>query len=203
MAEPNVLLLDEPTNDLDIDTLRQLEDLLDSWPGTMVVISHDRYLVERICDSVWALFGDGALTNLPGGIDEYLRRRSVSAAAGDSGKLTRAEAAGGAAGASVSGDGVGTGGAAGGTGGNGGAGTPARAVDAATERTLRKEMNKLERQIAKLDEREAAIHVDMTAASEVMDTGRLTDLDRELKALQADKESLEERWMEIGDELEG
>ncbi|NED60656.1 ABC-F family ATP-binding cassette domain-containing protein, partial [Streptomyces sp. SID10244] len=54
MAEPNVLLLDEPTNDLDIDTLQQLEDLLDGWAGTLVVISHDRYLIERICDSTWA-----------------------------------------------------------------------------------------------------------------------------------------------------
>ncbi|HEX5406325.1 MAG TPA: ABC-F family ATP-binding cassette domain-containing protein [Pseudonocardiaceae bacterium] len=74
MAEPNVLLLDEPTNDLDIDTLQQLEDLLDSWAGTMIVVSHDRYLVERVCDTVVALLGDGRITNLPGGIDEYLRR---------------------------------------------------------------------------------------------------------------------------------
>lgn len=77
MAEPNVLLLDEPTNDLDIDTLQQLEDLLDNWAGTLVVISHDRYLIERIADSTWALFGDGNLTNLPGGIDEYLRKRAA------------------------------------------------------------------------------------------------------------------------------
>jgi len=82
MAEPNVLLLDEPTNDLDIDTLQELESLLDSWPGTLVVISHDRYLIERICDSTWALFGDGYLTNLPGGIDEYLRRRRDMAGSG-------------------------------------------------------------------------------------------------------------------------
>ncbi|HEX9334870.1 MAG TPA: ATP-binding cassette domain-containing protein, partial [Pseudonocardiaceae bacterium] len=74
MAEPNVLLLDEPTNDLDIDTLQQLEDLLDSWAGTMVVVSHDRYLVERVCDTVVALLGDGRVTHLPGGIDEYLTR---------------------------------------------------------------------------------------------------------------------------------
>uniref|UniRef100_UPI0024543CBA ABC-F family ATP-binding cassette domain-containing protein n=2 Tax=Nocardia TaxID=1817 RepID=UPI0024543CBA len=70
MSEPNVLLLDEPTNDLDIDTLQQLEDLLDNWAGTLVVISHDRYLIERVCDTTWALFGDGKLTNLPGGIEE-------------------------------------------------------------------------------------------------------------------------------------
>ncbi|XVV04574.1 ABC-F family ATP-binding cassette domain-containing protein [Actinosynnema sp. CA-248983] len=80
MAEPNVLLLDEPTNDLDIDTLQQLEDLLDSWPGTLVVISHDRYLVERVCDQVVALLGDGRLTDLPGGIEEYLRRRDAAVA---------------------------------------------------------------------------------------------------------------------------
>ena len=85
MVEPNVLLLDEPTNDLDIDTLQELESLLDSWPGTLVVISHDRYLIERICDSTWALFGDGYLTNLPGGIDEYLRRRRDMAGSGVTG----------------------------------------------------------------------------------------------------------------------
>ncbi|HEY0639477.1 MAG TPA: ABC-F family ATP-binding cassette domain-containing protein, partial [Pseudonocardiaceae bacterium] len=75
MAEPNVLLLDEPTNDLDIDTLQQLERLLDGWPGTLVVVSHDRYLVERVCDTVVALLGDGRVTHLPGGIEEYLSRR--------------------------------------------------------------------------------------------------------------------------------
>ncbi|HEV7830056.1 MAG TPA: ABC-F family ATP-binding cassette domain-containing protein [Pseudonocardiaceae bacterium] len=80
MAEPNVLLLDEPTNDLDIDTLQQLEDLLDGWPGSMVVVSHDRYLVERVCDTVVALLGDGRITHLPGGIEEYLNRRQPAAA---------------------------------------------------------------------------------------------------------------------------
>ncbi len=81
MAEPNVLLLDEPTNDLDIETLQQVEDLLDGWAGTLVVVSHDRYLIERVCDSTWALFGDGKLTNLPGGIEEYLRRHVQPTAA--------------------------------------------------------------------------------------------------------------------------
>jgi ABC-type multidrug transport system ATPase subunit len=73
-AEPNVLLLDEPTNDLDTDTLASLEDLLDTWPGTLVVASHDRYLVERVTDTAYGLFGDGRLTHLPGGVDEYLAR---------------------------------------------------------------------------------------------------------------------------------
>ncbi|MGH3723880.1 MAG: ABC-F family ATP-binding cassette domain-containing protein [Mycobacterium sp.] len=76
MAEPNVLILDEPTNDLDIETLQQVEELLDGWAGTLVVVSHDRYLIERVCDSTWALFGDGKLTNLPGGIEEYLGRHA-------------------------------------------------------------------------------------------------------------------------------
>jgi ATP-binding cassette subfamily F protein uup len=78
MDEPNVLLLDEPTNDLDIDTLQQLEDMLDSWAGTMVVVSHDRYLVERVCDTVVALLGDGRITHLVGGIDEYLTRLAAA-----------------------------------------------------------------------------------------------------------------------------
>ncbi|MGH3714096.1 MAG: ABC-F family ATP-binding cassette domain-containing protein [Micromonosporaceae bacterium] len=71
-AEPNVLLLDEPTNDLDIDTLAALEDLLDGWPGTLIVASHDRYLVERVCDTVVALPGDGRLVDLPGGVEQYV-----------------------------------------------------------------------------------------------------------------------------------
>jgi ATP-binding cassette subfamily F protein uup len=72
MGEPNVLLLDEPTNDLDIETLTALEDLLDAWPGTLVVVSHDRYFVERVCDDVHALTGDGSIRHLPGGIDQYV-----------------------------------------------------------------------------------------------------------------------------------
>ena len=75
LTEPNVLLLDEPTNDLDIETLNVLEDFLDGWPGTLVVVSHDRYFLERVTDSVWALLGDGQISMLPRGVDEYLERR--------------------------------------------------------------------------------------------------------------------------------
>ncbi len=78
MAEPNVLLLDEPTNDLDIETLTALEDLLDRWPGTLVIVSHDRYFVERVCDDVHGLTGDGAIRHLPGGIDQYLASRAAA-----------------------------------------------------------------------------------------------------------------------------
>ena len=135
MAEPNVLLLDEPTNDLDIDTLQQLEDLLDSWAGTLVVISHDRYLIERICDSTWALFGDGKLTNLPGGIEEYLRRRAVIAAEATPDSLT--------------------------TGGT----TRKAVKDAASERAARKELSKLEKLVVRLSDREIALHAELAEAA--------------------------------------
>jgi ATP-binding cassette subfamily F protein uup len=79
LTQPNLLLLDEPTNDLDTDTLAELEDLLDSWAGTIVVVSHDRYLLERVCDTTVALLGDGSLAALPGGVDEYLQRRAAGA----------------------------------------------------------------------------------------------------------------------------
>jgi ATP-binding cassette subfamily F protein uup len=81
MDEPNVLLLDEPTNDLDIDTLTALEDLLDDWPGTLVVVSHDRYFVERVCDDVFALDERGGIRHLPGGIAQYLELRHQAEAA--------------------------------------------------------------------------------------------------------------------------
>ncbi|MHA6623471.1 ABC-F family ATP-binding cassette domain-containing protein [Pseudonocardia sp. DLS-67] len=97
MAEPNVLLLDEPTNDLDVDTLAQLEDLLDGWPGTLVVVSHDRYLVERACDTVVALLGDGKVTHLPGGIGEYLRLRAAAGGAAAPSSAQRAKPASSAA----------------------------------------------------------------------------------------------------------
>ena len=81
MGEPNVLLLDEPTNDLDVDTLAALEDLLDGWPGTLVVVSHDRYFVERACDDVYALGEGGGLRHLPGGVEAYLEQRRQAAEA--------------------------------------------------------------------------------------------------------------------------
>ncbi len=175
MSEPNVLLLDEPTNDLDIDTLQQLEDLLDSWGGTLVVISHDRYLIERICDSTWALFGDGRLTNLPGGIEEYLRRRAAGIA--ESGRAT------------VSGGSSEPGGAV---------AAPARPRDAKAEQLARKEMSRLERQLAKFGEEEAALHEGLVAAS--ADPDRLIELDGRLKEVVADKEAAEVRWFELAEE---
>ena len=184
MAEPNVLLLDEPTNDLDIDTLQQLEDLLDGWPGTMVVISHDRYLIERICDSTWALFGDGKLTNLPGGIEQYLSRRA---------ELERDAAAreqSGRGGAAAPGAGKQPGGAA--------EAAPRRS--GAQDRALQKELSRLERAVARHDEEEARLHAALADAA--TDPERLQSLGAELSAVVAEKERAEERWMEIAAELE-
>ena len=78
MGEPNVLVLDEPTNDFDVETLSALEDLLDGFAGTLIVVSHDRYFLERVCDDFVALLGDGALRELPSGVDEYLTLRASS-----------------------------------------------------------------------------------------------------------------------------
>ena len=80
VSEPNVLLLDEPTNDLDIDTLTVIEDYLDTWPGTLIVVSHDRYFLERTCDVTYAQLGDGSCVLLPGGVEEYLERRRAATA---------------------------------------------------------------------------------------------------------------------------
>ncbi len=92
MGEPNVLALDEPTNDLDTDTLAAVEDALDGWPGTLLVVSHDRYLLERLCDREVALLGDGRIRDLPGGVEEYLAlRRAVVAASAGTAPPERAE----------------------------------------------------------------------------------------------------------------
>lgn len=99
LAEPNVLILDEPTNDLDTDTLAQLEDLLDSFPGTLVVVSHDRYLLQRATDSQVALLADGTLAALPGGVEQYLELRAsgefpTDSARGDAADKTTGEGSG-------------------------------------------------------------------------------------------------------------
>ena len=78
LDEPNVLLLDEPTNDLDIDTLTVIEDYLDGWPGTLIVVTHDRYFLERVTDVTYALTGGGRCDLLPGGIEQYLAGRAVA-----------------------------------------------------------------------------------------------------------------------------
>lgn len=93
LSQPNVLILDEPTNDLDTDMLAAMEDLLDSWPGTLVVVSHDRYFLERVTDQQYAIL-DGRLRHLPGGVDEYLRLRAAQPASTGAERQKPADAAG-------------------------------------------------------------------------------------------------------------
>ena len=94
LGEPNVLLLDEPTNDLDIDTLTVLEDYLDSWPGTLLVVTHDRYFLERTCDVTYALMGDGSCVLLPGGVEQYLASREGRAVSPSTGSAAATSSAG-------------------------------------------------------------------------------------------------------------
>jgi len=182
MAEPNVLLLDEPTNDLDIETLTELEDLLDGWPGTLVVVSHDRYFLERVTEHVVALLGDARLSFLPGGVDEYLDRvRAVRSTAprGGPGRgpapVSPAEPQDGAP------DG------------------PPR-LSAAQERNARKELQRLERQLDRLSARETELSTRL--AAHATDYEKLTSLGADLKATQAEKADLEERWLAVAADLE-
>lgn len=204
MAEPNVLLLDEPTNDLDIDTLQELESLLDSWPGTLVVISHDRYLIERIADDTYALFGDGKLTHLPGGIEEYLKIRAEHEAANPTGALNLGDVANTSEASpseASSVDSASTG-AAGAAASSTPAAAPQSRLSNQEQREITKKMNALERKMGKLDPQIAKINADMAAAAQQMDTEALTRLDSELKELEAERESLEMEWMELGETLE-
>ena len=204
MAEPNVLLLDEPTNDLDIDTLQELESLLDSWPGTLVVISHDRYLIERIADDTYALFGDGKLTNLPGGIEEYLKIRAEHEAANPTGALNLGDVANTSEAAPIDASSAGPAstGAAAAAAGSTPAAAPQSRLSNQEQREITKKMNALERKMSKLDPQIAKINADMAAAAQQMDTEALTRLDSELKELEAEREGLEMEWMELGETLE-
>jgi ATP-binding cassette subfamily F protein uup len=176
MEEPNVLIMDEPTNVLDIDTLTALEDLLDSWPGTLIVVSHDRYFVERVCDDVFALMGDGGLRHLPGGLEQYVELRHAAAAPAPARAGTSANGAGAAA--------------------------PTRAgLSGGALRAARKELTRVERALQKSTAREAALHEEMAAAA--TDHGRLRELQAELTALLAAREDLEAVWLETSEAVEG
>jgi ATP-binding cassette subfamily F protein uup len=190
-AEPNVLIFDEPTNDLDTDTLAALEDLLDSWPGTLVVASHDRYLIERVTDVVYGMFGDGRLVHLPGGVDEYLTRQ-------ESGALGPADR--GLAGAGSAGRGsVGTGSVGTGSVGDDIAAPGGAALSAAEARLARKELTRLERQIGKLEQREGALHEEL--AAHATDYGRVAELDGQLRQVRAEREKIEQDWLELAEQV--
>jgi len=166
--EPNVMLLDEPTNDLDVDTLTEQEDLLDRWPGSLLVVSHDRYFLERVTDHVIALLGDGKLSYLGGGIYEYLARRARQAGAGSrpaGDAQSRPDAGGGA-----------------GTAGGAGLGP------AGAQRAARKELQRLERQIDRLSARETELSAAL--AAQASDYHKLIELGAQLRGVQEERPAL-------------
>ena len=182
MTEPNVLLLDEPTNDLDTDTLAAVEDILDSFPGTLVVVSHDRYLLERVTDHQVALLGDGSVRDLPGGVEQYLRLRR--------------EAAGPARGAAASASSPTTSIA-------GGSRAERGATSGAKRHEARKALARIERRMERSSQVVAALHVRMEEISaDPAQVGELAELGRELVAAQAAHAELEEQWLEAAEALE-
>jgi ATP-binding cassette subfamily F protein uup len=175
-----VLLLDEPTNDLDIDTLTALEDLLDGFAGTVLVVSHDRYFVDRVCDSVVALLGDGSLAALPGGVEEYLARRAAGEARlpGDSPVIPVAPGPAGPRPASSAG-----------------------ARPAGEVREARKEAARLERRLDRLAAEEERLHAELAAAA--TDHVRVLALDARLRELLAEKDAVEADWLAAAEIAEG
>jgi ATP-binding cassette subfamily F protein uup len=202
LAEPNVLLLDEPTNDLDIETLTVLEDFLDGWPGTLVVVSHDRYFLERVTDTVWALLGDGTIGMLPGGVDQYLEmRRQQQAEAGHVSPRSagvRAEVDLPEVGRPEVGrpevEPVETHGAS--------TSSPSRSAKAgsAAERTARKALTRIDKQLERIAVQEAALNGEIAAAAS--DYAALAQLTAQLQALAEERSVLESEWLEAASLLE-
>lgn len=182
MAQPNVLLLDEPTNDLDTDTLAAIEDILDTFPGTLVVVSHDRYLLERVTDHQLALLGDGHLRDLPGGVEQYLelRRQQLTAASGAAGTTSPTAEAKNAPSQGEQG-----------------------ALSGAQRHAAVKNLARLERQLDKVSAQIDKLHAEMEVAS--ADPGRVNDLielGKQLSQAQERQADIELEWLEAAGELE-
>jgi ATP-binding cassette subfamily F protein uup len=183
LDQPNVLILDEPTNDLDTDMLAVIEDLLDSWPGTLIVVSHDRYFLERVTDQQYAILG-GHLRHLPGGVEEYLRLRAAEVSTASAAATRSAAAAKSAV-----------------TTGNSGGATATTAVatpalSGAALRDTQKEIASIERRLSRLaDEIDAAKNA--LATHDHSDYQGLGTRMKEIAAREGDVRSLEERWFEL------
>ena len=158
MDSPNVLLLDEPTNDFDIETLTELEDLLDSFGGTLIVISHDRYFLERVCDRFVGLLGDGQLRDLPRGVDQYLENRARALRGGSSQGEKKVSSA-------------------------------------QTERLLKKDLARVERQLSKAREKLVALKSEQSEAS--FNADRLIEIANEITSIESELVQREEEWLEI------
>lgn len=189
LNEPNVLIMDEPGNDLDTDMLAVMEDLLDTWPGTLIVVSHDRYLLERVTDQQFALI-DGKIRHLPGGVDEYLKimeenaranmqeskadfEESSRAVAGDSSDADSAEKSNQKYEAKLSG----------------------KAYYDATRR-----VSAIERKLEKLEEEKSEIEQKM-ASHNPSDFVGLQELNEKLQANQSESSALEEEWLALSEQI--
>lgn len=172
-GEPNVLILDEPTNDLDTDMLAAVEDLLDSWPGTLIVVSHDRYLLERVTDQQYALLGDGHLRHLTGGVDQYLELRKHSLNA----KTAQASVAT-----------------------NGAEVKSSSSLSGAALRDAEKNLGRIERALEKLAQEETKLHEQMAAHNQ-SDYEGLAKFANQQQEFNEKREQLEFEWLEISELL--
>jgi ATP-binding cassette subfamily F protein uup len=184
LDEPNVLILDEPTNDLDVETLTVLEDFLDSWPGVVVTVTHDRYFLERVSDMVYAIMGDARVRHLPRGVDQYLDELEAG--------IPRRAASNALTPAAVVSTDLST--------AENGQVVERPMADAAAARAAKKELNRIERQLARITEAETKLH-DQLAAS-ASDYERLSELDTELRKLADERGELETAWFEAAERAE-
>jgi ATP-binding cassette subfamily F protein uup len=173
LDEPNVLILDEPTNDLDVETLTVLEDFLDGWPGTVVVVTHDRYFLERVSDSVYSVPGNGTVRHLPRGVEQYLEQLAA-------GTTPRRTTAPGPETTTVE--------------------DSAPVNDAVAIRAAKKDLNRIERQLAKLTEAEAKLHDQLAANASNYE--RLAELDTDLRKLADERGELETAWFDAAERAE-
>ncbi|WP_269929199.1 ABC-F family ATP-binding cassette domain-containing protein [Kocuria massiliensis] len=170
LDEPNVLILDEPSNDLDTDMLAAMEDLLDTWPGTLLVVSHDRYLMERVTDQQYAVM-NGRFRHVPGGVDQYLELQEQAEA--DSRAATASTSAGPAP-----------------------SGAPKRS--GAEVREAQKEIKAIDRKLTRLSESKRAVHEEM-ATHDQSDYEGLADFGRKVQRIQDEVDELEMRWLELSE----
>lgn len=185
LDEPNVLILDEPGNDLDTDMLAQVEDLLDGWPGTLLLVTHDRYLMERVTDNQYALI-NGKIRHLPRGVDEYLELvgrttdERGGVVASSSGKASASKQPSTSAGEQATG--------------------AASKLSGGEIRALRKSMASAERKMDTLRGKIEGIHQAMTEV-DPSDYVKLGDMQKEIKQIETQIEALEEEWMEAAEAL--
>ncbi|MBM7025305.1 ABC-F family ATP-binding cassette domain-containing protein, partial [Clavibacter zhangzhiyongii] len=181
LDEPNVLILDEPTNDLDTDMLAAMEDLLDSFPGTLLVVSHDRYLIERVTDQQYAVM-NGNLRHLPGGVEQYLKLRQQPGNA-EKATVARPDEVGGQATATLG-------------------GSTGPSLQGAELRNAQKELASITRKLEKADTRRRQA-LDAMAEHDPNDYEGLAKANEGVRAIEGEVEALESRWMELSELLEG